>query len=160
MKKFSILLIMALIFTLALAVTPVSACGDCCECCECEAATPGYWKNHPDDWPVESLQIGETVYTKEQILYWLDQPVKNDKTITMFKALVAAKLSIKSCPDVDECKDWIMPWIYRGDYFMNQNPVGSGLKANSCWWQSLHGEETYLVLDAFNNGLLCAESRD
>jgi hypothetical protein len=33
--------------------------------------TPGYWKNHPDAWPVSSITVGGVAYTKAQAIAWL-----------------------------------------------------------------------------------------
>jgi hypothetical protein len=41
--------------------------------------TPGYWKNHPDAWPVTQITVGGIVYTKVQAIYWLGH-VGTDKT--------------------------------------------------------------------------------
>src|SRR5204863_6281045 len=54
--------------------------------------TPGYWKNHPDAWPVPSITVGGVSYTKAQAIYWLGH-VGTDKTTTMFSSLVPAILN-------------------------------------------------------------------
>ena len=28
----------------------------------------GYWKNHPEEWPVEWIEIGDENYTKEEAI--------------------------------------------------------------------------------------------
>src|SRR2546428_10904751 len=55
--------------------------------------TPGYWKNHPDAWPVSSITVGGVSYTKAQAIYWLGH-VGTDKTTTMFSSLVPAMLNV------------------------------------------------------------------
>src|SRR5262245_44270594 len=37
--------------------------------------TQGYWKNHPDAWPVETLTLGTVTYTKDQLLSIFHTPV-------------------------------------------------------------------------------------
>ncbi|WP_440953817.1 hypothetical protein ACSAZK_08900 [Methanosarcina sp. Mfa9] len=75
----------------------------------CECYSPGYWKNHPDEWPVERITIGGTEYikgdadTEGTAIYFMSQPVKGDKTITMFKALVAAKLNEANGCTLPDC---------------------------------------------------------
>ncbi|MFY1112908.1 MAG: hypothetical protein AB3K77_14710 [Methanosarcinaceae archaeon] len=59
--------------------------------CYNDCLSPGYWKNH--DWPVDCIKIGGVCYTEDEAKAIMCQPVKGDKTITMFKALVAAKLN-------------------------------------------------------------------
>jgi hypothetical protein len=62
--------------------------------------TPGYWKNHPEAWPVDAfgvpvkITIGAYAYTKDQAIAWLKK-VGKDKTTTMFSSLVSAMLNVK-----------------------------------------------------------------
>ncbi|MGB9940851.1 hypothetical protein, partial [Methanosarcina sp.] len=62
-----------------------------CDAVECKS--PGYWKNHPDAWPVQSITIGEITYLKGDAIAIMKQPVEEDKSYLMFDALVAAKLN-------------------------------------------------------------------
>ena len=58
--------------------------------------TPGYWKNHPEAWPVASRQASRSAditYTKAQAISWLGK-VGKDKTTTMFSSLVPAMLNL------------------------------------------------------------------
>ena len=55
--------------------------------------TPGYWKNHPEAWPVEEITIGGVIYTKEEAIGFMEMP-DGDKTYTIFRALVSAKLNV------------------------------------------------------------------
>jgi hypothetical protein len=116
--------------------------------------TPGYWKNHPEAWPVDSITIGGVVYTKAQALYWLDQK-DGDKTVTLFRALVSAKLNGLIGND-SSC---VASIISAADaWFAVYGPVGSKVKADSQAWKI--GEPLYLMLDMYNNGGLCAPHRD
>lgn len=118
--------------------------------------TPGYWKNHPEAWPVDSISICGTDWTIAQAIEWMNTPVKGDKTITMFAALVSAKLNVLIGND-DSC---IADTIDSADAWMCEyGPVGSGVRARSDAWQN-EGEDLYSMLDDYNNGLLCAPSRD
>ncbi|MDU0369060.1 hypothetical protein ACFPAF_01540 [Hymenobacter endophyticus] len=56
--------------------------------------TIGYWKNHSERWPVASLQIGATTYTKAQLLTVLNTPVRGNGLISLAHQLIAAKLNI------------------------------------------------------------------
>lgn len=71
--------------------------------CECEEGgchfTPGYWKNHPEAWPVTSLTVGCTTYSQAQLLVILDKPVRGDATIILAHHLIAAKLNVLSGAD-------------------------------------------------------------
>ena len=77
--------------------------GDFNGCCVVECRSPGYWKNHPEAWPVNTITIGGVTYTKEEAICYMKMPVKGDKTITMFKALVSAKLNEANGCTVPDC---------------------------------------------------------
>ena len=119
--------------------------------------TPGYWKNHPEAWPVDEITIGGETYTKEEAISIMWANKSKDKTYTMFAALVCAKLNVE-LGNPSSCVD---DTIIDADNWMEENgPVGSGVKAggkNSPWRQ---GEPLYEKLDDYNNGLLCAPHRD
>jgi hypothetical protein len=116
--------------------------------------TPGYWKNHPEAWPVDSLTLGGVVYSQAQILPYMDEDPK-DKTTTIFRALVAATLNVL-IGNEDSC---IAGTMSAADAWLGTNgPVGSGVKANSLAWRQ--GEPLYRMLDNYNNGMLCAPQRD
>lgn len=119
--------------------------------------TPGYWKNHPEAWPpgVEnSLYIRNVHYTRDEAIEIMKTPTKGDKTYTMFRAWAATKLNGLVGNEVGCIKDtWNAARLWLGE-----NPIGSGVKAKSDAWQE--GEALYEMLDAYNNGLLCAPPRD
>ena len=56
--------------------------------------TQGYWKNHPDAWPVSSLKLGSVTYTKVELIAILKTPVKGNGLIQFAHQLIAAKLNI------------------------------------------------------------------
>jgi hypothetical protein len=114
--------------------------------------TPGYWANHPDAWPVDSIVIGGVTYTKAQAISLIQQPVKKDKWLTMFPALVCAELNVL----IGAESSCITTTISQADAWMTgiKRPV----PASSQLWQV--GGPLYEQLDAYNNGLLCAPHRD
>jgi len=116
--------------------------------------TPGYWMNHPEAWPVELITIGGKTYTKADAIKYMKAPTKTDKTYTMFQALVAAKLNVLS-GNVSDCID---ATIAAADQWMATNYLGRGISGSSTAWKI--GEPLYMLLDDYNNGLLCAPSRD
>jgi len=116
--------------------------------------TPGYWKNHPSAWPVSSITIGGITYTKAQAIRLMGTPEKGDKTLTVFRHLVSAKLNVlignaSGCIDGD---------IATADAWMALHPVKSGVSGGSAAWAEISGVAT--KLDDYNNGLLCAPHRD
>jgi hypothetical protein len=115
--------------------------------------TPGYW-HKPENWPVESIEIGGTTYTKYEATDYINMPVRGDKTMNMFAQLVSAKLNVYIGND-DSC---IADTIADADAWMADHPVGSGVQANSEAWDV--GGPLHTMLDQYNNGLLCAPHRD
>ncbi len=116
--------------------------------------TPGFWKNHDEVWPVDSITVGGVIYTKEEAISYLWMPEKGDKTYTIFRALVSAKLNIL-IGNNDSC---IAESISAADnWLLTYGPVSNGIKGSSDAWGE--GEPLYLNLDQYNNGLLCAPSR-
>jgi hypothetical protein len=61
--------------------------------------TQGYWKNHPDAWPVSSLNLGSVLYTKAELLSILGTPVGGNGLISLAYQLIAAKLNIANGAD-------------------------------------------------------------
>jgi len=116
--------------------------------------TPGYWKNHPNAWPVSSITIGGVVYSKANAIVWMGAK-DGDKTVTMFRSLVSAKLNVL----IGAESSCIASTITAADSWMKTyGPVGSKVDASSQAWKI--GEPLYKKLDDYNNGLLCAPHRD
>ena len=115
--------------------------------------TPGYWKNHPNAWPVETIEIGGITYTKGAAI-WAMGKTSKDMTFVMFAHLVCAKLNVGIGNDASCIADWIRD----GDAWMAENPLGSRVSGSSPAWAV--GEPIKDMLDAYNNGTLCAPHRD
>lgn len=116
--------------------------------------TPGYWKNHPDAWPDQTITVGTTTYTKDQAIALLNQ-VGKDKTLTMFSSLVPAMLNVAIGNDntcvsstITQAQEWMTKY----------GPAGSGIHAASYAWKV--GEPLHRLMDNYNNGMLCAPHRD
>jgi hypothetical protein len=56
--------------------------------------TQGYWKTHPEAWPVTSLLLGTVSYTKAELLQIFNQPARGNGLIILAHQLIAAKLNI------------------------------------------------------------------
>ncbi len=127
----------------------------------CGVRSPGYWKNHPDDWPVDHIHIitgnpGEAItYSEAQVLDALLSPVKGDKSYTLFSALVAALLNGYNGAPMDPStlatRNEAICWCYA-------HPPGSGVEASSDAWK--YAEPLYLILDDYNNGRLGVPAED
>ena len=131
--------------------------------------TPGYWKNHPEAWPLQEIVIGDPAgkhwtLTKAEALVFLGTKVSGDKTITIFSSLVSAILNTEldnntSCVNgtIADAQHW----------FSLYGPVGAGvIKAKSDAWVGgpmntfKAGEPLHQTMDQYNNGLLCAPHRN
>jgi hypothetical protein len=153
-KKDMVFAVLALLL-LSLPAASVSACTPS------GTGTPGYWKNHPEAWPEETITIGGVTYSKTDAITKMSTPGKGDKTYTLFRALVAAKLNRK----VGNASWCIDETIALATEWLKKYPLGTDVKASSKPWQGgekpwQQGESLYLMLDDYNNGLLCAPSRD
>lgn len=107
--------------------------------------TQGYWKTHPEAWPVTELTLGGVLYNQAELLDIFNTPVKGDKTISLAHQLIAAKLNIANAADptvlgttVADADAWLA----------NNGGVGSGEKN----WNG--GEGLKNMLDDFNNGII------
>ena len=60
----------------------------------CLERTQGYWRNHPDSWPVDVLSLGLHGYTKNDLLAILKTPAGGDASLTLAHQLIAAKLNV------------------------------------------------------------------
>jgi hypothetical protein len=120
--------------------------------------TPGYWKNHPEAWPVSSVTVGGVSYTKQQAIDILNSSVTKDKRYTMFSSLVPALLNVKIGND-DSC---VSEAIAAAQHWMTTyGPITDPAKAvaaSSYAWKV--GEPTHRKMDNYNNGMLCAPHRD
>ncbi len=59
----------------------------------------GFWKNHPDAWPVTSLTLGAETYTQGELLILLRSPPRGDTSLILADQLIAAKLNIANGSD-------------------------------------------------------------
>ena len=61
--------------------------------------TQGYWKNHEEAWPVDSLELGAVSYSRAQALDVLHTPVKGNGLVALAHQLIAAKLNVAAGAD-------------------------------------------------------------
>ncbi len=67
--------------------------------------TQGFWKNHPEAWPVTSLALGSVTYTAAQLGEIFDEPVAGNGLISLAHQLTAAKLNIANGASVTDVQD-------------------------------------------------------
>ena len=128
--------------------------------------TPGYWKNHPEAWPAAGIVVGGVTYLNQQTAVAPDKTiwdaiklmgkVGGDKTVSMFAALISAKLNTTLANNT-AC---IMDTINKADAWMVAHPVGSAVKASSPAWSTEGADAWHTLLDDYNNGKLCAPHRN
>jgi hypothetical protein len=81
----------------------------------------GYWKNHPDEWPVTTLTIGGETYNQAELLQILTTPPRGDATYLLARQLIAAKLNIANGSDPTD----IAQVIADADAWLMEHPLGS-----------------------------------
>jgi hypothetical protein len=80
----------------------------------------GFWKNHPADWPVMSLDLGSDHLDQTALLAILKTPVHGDATRILARPLIAAKLNLATGAGDD-----IAEVIAAADAYLVDHPVGS-----------------------------------
>ena len=61
--------------------------------------TQGYWRNHPNAWPVTSLTLGTVTYQAAELMAILDNPAQGNGLVILTHQLIAAKLNIANGAD-------------------------------------------------------------
>ena len=109
----------------------------------------GYWKNHPQAWPVTQLQLGNVTYNKQQLLSILNSSVRTNGLVSLAHQEIAAKLNIANGGD-GNC---IQQTLAQADALIGNlviPPVGNG-------FLSPHATSSYVsTLSQYNEGFLCA----
>ena len=81
--------------------------------------TPGFWKNHLDDWPSQFVQIGNITYNQTTALSFLNYG-GSDMSMKLARQLVATKLNLAS-----GSLNTIQTSVDGADAFLASNPPGS-----------------------------------
>jgi len=115
-----------------------------CYCPTAEPYTVGYWKNHPEAWPVDSLTIGGVTYTQQRLLGILWNAKAKDATSMLAAQLIAAKLNVANGVDPTSISDT----INAADAFLETHPLGSNPRGADREYALMWKDE----LDYFNNG--------
>src|ERR1700693_592373 len=118
------------------------------------ALTQGFWKNHPDAWPVTSLTLGCQTYTEAELLTILNTSVGSgkgaDASLILAHQLIAAKLNIANGADpapisatIADADALLCTFTGKLPYQVKpSSPVGKQMVADAS------------ALDQYNNGLL------
>lgn len=70
--------------------------------------TQGYWRTHPDAWPVTSLTLGTVTYQAAELMAILDNPAQGNGLVILTHQLIAAKLNIANGADPSEVQQTIV----------------------------------------------------
>lgn len=54
----------------------------------------GFWKSHPEEWPLSILTLGSQSYSAGEIAALLTKPVKGDASLILARDLIAAKFNV------------------------------------------------------------------
>ncbi len=117
-----------------------------CSAFECPR-TPGYWKNHPENWPVDSLELGGVVYDQATLMGFLnyldvDDDDNMDMSMKLARQLTATKLSLLNGSDPS-----IQAVVDAADDFLTIYPPGSDPQGQA----KDDGELLKDLLDDYNN---------
>jgi hypothetical protein len=109
--------------------------------------TQGFWKTHPQAWPVGGLQLGDVFYTAEELLDIFNTPAAGNGLIFLAHQLIAAKLNVANGASNAVVQDF----IDAADALIGSlvvPPIGGG------YLEPSEASELTEVLDTFNNGEL------
>jgi cysteine-rich repeat protein len=91
--------------------------------------TQGYWKNHPNAWPVNSVQLGSVTYSKAEALQIFGRSVNGNGLVSLAHQLIATKLNVAS-----GASNTVVNELAQADAAIGAlvvPPVGSGFLATS-----------------------------
>jgi hypothetical protein len=104
------------------------------------ARSPGYWKLHPEQWPVEYLILGDLEYDQPGLLELLDTSGSRDMANTVARHLIAVELDLAAGSD-----PLILPDVEEAHAYLAEYPPGSNPRRAD----RARGEELEMRLDAY-----------
>lgn len=107
----------------------------------------GYWKNHSNSWPVNTLTVGGRSYSINELIKILEtHPKKGDVTYILAHQLIAAKLNVAiGCPPPIVNGTNL---IEKADELLREYPLGSRPSKNVKTAMTTLAKK----LDDYNNG--------
>src|SRR5215813_7056169 len=115
----------------------------------------GFWKNHPDTWPVTSLTLGSQTYTQAELLALFDTPPSGDSSVILAHQLIAAKLNIANGSKPARIRSAIADADKLLSQFSGKLPYNGGTSSDI--GQQMVNDAN--VLDRYNNGDLTPDCR-
>lgn len=110
--------------------------------------TQGFWKTHPEAWPVSSLTLGSQSYTQAELLTILRTPTRGDASLILAKQLISAKLNVANGADPTPISATIIHADGLFSSFAGKLPYGVGASSVTGQAMTADGE----ALDDYNNG--------
>jgi hypothetical protein len=113
--------------------------------------TQGFWKTHPNVWPVTTLTLGIASYNQTELLTILKTPSTGDASLILAKQLIAAKLNfLSNTVQVPVLLTTIADADFQLSQFSGKLPYN--VAPSSTTGQLMVSDAT--VLDSYNNGVL------
>ena len=107
--------------------------------------TIGYWKNHLDDWPTDTVEIGGVTYSQKDAVKILKKANSKDATYMLTAQLIAAKLNILVGAVTPQT---VLDAVTEADAFLVGNPLGSDPRGTDRDYALFLKD----ILDDYNNG--------
>ena len=113
-------------------------------------AGQGFWKNHPERWPVAELSLGSEVYTARELINILKTRVKGDASIALAYQLIAAKLNLANG---SRNPSSVIPTVREMDALLSSigGRIPLRVRSRTSDGQAMHAGAW--VLDDYNNGV-------
>jgi len=110
--------------------------------------TQGFWKNHPESWPIRALEIGAVHYEQAELLELLRTPTGGDASLILGHQLIATELNVATGSEEPVALAGARAW-------MTANADGDarlpyGVFEGHPGYAS--GVDLSAALDAYNNG--------
>ncbi len=105
-----------------------------------------YWMNHPEAWPVESIMIGDDIYSQDKAIEILATQPKGNATYILIHQLIPAILNAENGADetaIEDVRAEAEAWLV-------DNPLGSDPKGEV----RKVGVDLAETLEEFNSGLI------
>ncbi len=113
----------------------------------------GYWSQHPEIWPSDTVEIAGQTITKQTALEIMVMVPKSDVTLKLARELISAKINLLQGADPTAIQEVIL----EADYFLTIFPIGSDPPNPDRRLGVTLGD----TLEQFNNGMigpgLCTE---